>query len=529
MKKISLYIMALLTMGFAACNEDFETTTSPLSNPQESILQTTDVQFTPASISSINLADLIANDNPIVLGTVNVKDGAMPSGMGLKAVVHLDVANDFSNAVSVDAESMEGPGEIRILPSKLQDAYVNNFTRDPNTTTLYIRTNLYTTIGDESQACIGDPANSFFGNYTVNFTPVDEVGVKISKEYYPVVQKLDGSYEVGKKCTHSKKNVYDDPEFTTVIEALKDENGIRQDTKYGFIAVEDIDAFNGGNSSVMIGDGGNNMLAKGGNPFVGPADDGAVKYNITLDMEAMTIVIKPEIQFFCYYLYPNSAAAFNMKIEDPETYENYMFYQTDNTTYTYTTFWPNNNNGRSDLNIKLWEREAMKTGTTTKTWGFDGGSRDERKESGNLKQPGQWFGPLTEGFYTLTITMDEKKNNYTYKWTAWTEPITEYTNISIIGSINGDSWSTDVDLTQCAKASHNWCLLNFTLTADADLKFRANHNWDTKDWGGDGSQSLNKSVYTLKTGGENIKVPAGTYNFYLNDITGDWSILNVTE
>ena len=129
----------------------------------------------------------------------------------------------------------------------------------------------------------------------------------------------------------------------------------------------------------------------------------------------------------------------------------------------------------------------------------------------------------------MTITMDEEKNIHKYSFASIAAPSHEYTNISIIGTINGSNWDKDFELTQCAKAPHNWCMLDFELTADAKLKFRANKNWETKDWGGDGSQPISNVVYTLPKGSSDITVPAGKYDFYLNDITGDWTILKVSE
>ena len=42
-------------------------------------------------------------------------------------------------------------------------------------------------------------------------------------------------------------------------------------------------------------------------------------------------------------------------------------------------------------------------------------------------------------------------------------------------------------------------------------------------------KEIEDEKYYVKPGGENIKVPAGTYDFYLNDITGYWSIAKVAE
>jgi hypothetical protein len=206
-----------------------------------------------------------------------------------------------------------------------------------------------------------------------------------------------------------------------------------------------------------------------------------------------------------------------------------MYYKQDETTFSYTTFYPNNSTGKSWLSVKVWEREAMNAGDEANAWGYDGTGTKVRPETGGLKLAGLAIGPATEGWYTMTITMDEEKNKHKYSFVSIEEPTTSYTNISIIGTINGSNWDKDFELKQCAKAPHNWCLLDFELTAEAKLKFRANNNWDTKDWGGDGSQPISNVVYTLPKGSTDITVPAGKYDFYLNDITGDWTILKVVE
>jgi len=248
------------------------------------------------------------------------------------------------------------------------------------------------------------------------------------------------------------------------------------------------------------------------------------RVNFIVNLKENTVILVLSGPFYSYYLYTNSGG--NMNIADPETCENYMFYKTDKTTFTYTTFWPNNSAGKSVYNTKVWEREAMLVNSVTKTWGFNGTARGNRTEEGDFAQPGQWLGPLSEGWYTFEITMDEENETHSYKWTAIDEPTTSYTNISIIGTINGDSWTTDYDLTQCSSAPHNWYLMNFSIPEGVDLKFRANHGWE-KSWGGDGSKSIGRACYTLPAGYKNIKVSAGTYNFYLNDITGEWSIFKV--
>ena len=525
--------MALLTMVFAACTEDYTPASSPQSNPQESAVQPSAISFTPVNIAAIDLSKLakegiIVDDTPIPLGSVTVAEGALPANTIMKAKVDISKDADFAKFSTIECESMASTNTVSVLPSNLQATYYNNYTHSPNEAPLYMRISLYTLTNGTSEAMIGNPQTAAFypGNYTIAFTPVNEKGIYISTGYYAVVKQLDDSWKET-KFAHSDKDVYDDPVFTATIDALKNDAGVRFDTEYYIVAEEDLAAFKAGDLTLGFGKGDGESIKKGGPAFVGPATDGAAKYNLTLNMEKLAIVIEPEIHFYCYYLYTNSAA--NMAVEAPETSRNYMFYKSDETTFTYTTFWPNNSAGKSVYNTKVWEREAMLAGATTKTWGFSGGARAQRTVTGDFTQPGQWLGPLTEGWFTFTITMDEEHNKHSYKWTEIEAPTVEYTNISIIGTINGTSWDTDFELAKCAKAPHNWCLLGFELTADAKLKFRANKNWDTKDWGGDGSQPISPVVYTLPKGSTDITVPAGKYDFYLNDITGDWTILKVTE
>lgn len=522
MKKISFYIVALLTIILAACGDDYSVSTPPQSNPQESALQPSAITFNSIDVGSVNLRSLIENDAPISLGTVTIAEGAMPANTIMKARVDIAKTADFSDAYTIDAESMASTNIVGVLPSSLQAAYYNNFTHNPNLSTLYVRVKLFTVTNGTSEAIVGIPGSNFYGNYVIPFTPVDEKGVYISTDYYAVVKNADGEW-IETKFSHSTKDVYDDPQFTTTIDAVKTETNVRVLTEYYVVAAEDLTSFKAGDTTVAFGQGEGESMVKGGKAFTGAADDGASKYDLTINMEKQTLVCEPIIQFYCYYLYAN--AGNNMKVEAPETSRNYMFYKTGYNTFRYTTFWPNNVSGKSVYNVKVWEREAMLKNVTTKTWGFDGKATGARQESGKFAQPGQWMGPLTEGWYTLSINMDEENDIRSYQWTAVETPTVEYSHISVIGTINGTNWDTDFDLTQCAKAPHNWYLLDFELTAGAKLKFRANHNWDTKDWGGDDSQPLNPTVYTLPAGSSDITVPAGTYDIYLNDITGDWTIL----
>ena len=508
--------MALVAIVFTSCGDDYSTSTPPQSNLPESALKSDAIQFAPVNIGGINLQQLIAEDKPVELGTVTVAEGQMPKNTIVKARIDISRDADYSEYATVDCESMAETDKVTVLPSELQAAYYNEFTHNPNLTDLYIRIHLYTVTDGTSEAIVGTPGENYYGNYKVLFTPVNEGDRHIANAYYAMVLGLDGKW-IETKFDHEATDVYDDPVFTLSLEALTDAANVRHDTKYYIVADEDLEKFKAGDVKLGFGKGEGEGMLRGGDPFVGPALDGASKYNLTINMEKQTIVIEPVVIFHCYYLLTNSATMSNMKIVAPEEYRCYMFYKTSETTFTYTTFWPNNNNGSSQFNAKVWEREAMLAGATSSSWGFKGGNNDPRLESGDFKKAGGWLGPVTEGWYTFTITMDEENNIHKYQWTAVQET-EKYNQISIVGA-NGEK-----DLTQCKVAPHNWYLLDYEVTAETKVKFRANHA-DTKVWGGDGSQPITPVVYTLPTGNKEITVPAGTYDIFLNDITGNWTIL----
>ena len=101
----------------------------------------------------------------------------------------------------------------------------------------------------------------------------------------------------------------------------------------------------------------------------------------------------------------------------------------------------------------------------------------------------------------------------TYSWTKLDNQSPEaFNTVSLIGGFN--EWKGDVDMEQTAP--HNW-YVNHTFSSDTEMKFRSNHDW-TISWGGKAT-SLAGMIYTAEANGDNIVIPAGTYDIYFNDIT----------
>ncbi len=130
------------------------------------------------------------------------------------------------------------------------------------------------------------------------------------------------------------------------------------------------------------------------------------------------------------------------------------------------------------------------------------------------------------GYYTCSVDM----TNMTYSFEEVAETPSSYSTISITGDFNSWDTSAPVELSplvgnDSSQDYHNWYVLNCEIGSDGGLKFIANHGWDV-NWGAAVDIASN-SYGTGTQGGDNITVPAGTYNIYLNDITGDFVFVAV--
>lgn len=105
---------------------------------------------------------------------------------------------------------------------------------------------------------------------------------------------------------------------------------------------------------------------------------------------------------------------------------------------------------------------------------------------------------VTAGTYKITINVS--KNTYTIETYSW----------GIIGS-GARGWDDNDDVAMTYEGSTNsWVVKNIAL--DGEIKFRLNHSWGT-NFGADSTDNPAAALEgDIKSGGNNIKVPAGTYN-----------------
>lgn len=185
-----------------------------------------------------------------------------------------------------------------------------------------------------------------------------------------------------------------------------------------------------------------------------------------------------------------------------------LFYAQSQSTQSYTTQF------KDAGNLKIWAEDAF--GDWDNALGVDGS--DSNAASGTLTVGGKGAVVCPEPGKYYTITVDFDKMTYTWTKLDNQEP-TAYKTIGLIGGFN--SWGGDEAMTQVTP--HNW-YVHVTFAEATELKFRANGNWDDHDWG-DGGDVASQYYGKGTNGGGNIKVPAGTYNVFLNDITGDYAFV----
>ncbi len=310
MKKLNIFMSALLGLGLASCSENFDPEVGPQSNAQESVLQVGDVTVNTLLPDAISLADYIDEENgtekPISIGLATVKEGAMPENTVLHAEVMYSRDPSFTDFALTVAE-VNDAGEITLSPSSLQETYFNVITKNPNTTTLYMRTVLGTVTGGDAAAIIGKPGENFYAEKAVQFTPLNKL--TIAPAYYivggPNSDWAGSAVNRSIKFQHSGEDVYVDPVFTVTF------NAADGDTWFAIADDQACDAISSGDWSQLYGIVGGDSEAKEGkiarrselgadNSFKVPA--GAKKIRVTLNMMEQTYKVEAVSIADAYYL-----------------------------------------------------------------------------------------------------------------------------------------------------------------------------------------------------------------------------------
>ena len=503
--------MALLSTALASCNQDFETIFVPQTNPQESLLQTSDVSVNNNTPSTINLADYISEDGivkAIPIGLASVKEGAMPANSFLKAEVEFSKDADFANSIILDANSLDGEDQISVSASALQEAYFSEITRNPATTDLYIRTMLYTVTDGTSEACVGKPGENYYCQSTVKFTPLNKV--QISPAYYVIGAGAGWTTEGARsqQFNHSGADVYEDPIFSIIVDSGGDDC---------WFAIGDdaaLEAIDGGDWTKLFGTKGASEDLSGTMDYrynLGGDHSfhvtGAKKLKITLNMMEYSYTIEPINIADAYYLvggpedWAGSAASKSQKFSHSSASV------ADDPIFTYVL-----EGTGGDIWFAIGDDEACDAITNDGDWSKLFGTTSGNGENGlsgslsrrtSLSDDGSFKVDGTAKFIRIQINMAEM--TYTITPLNFNEYIYE-------AGVN-NNWGTEAQPLYCGDG--NGTYKGFFYAQDADwsggkgaFKFQAEfNNWDVNYGFGSG----NDSEGTLAEGGDNIMVTPGFY------------------
>ena len=387
MKKLSLYMMALLSAALVGCSKDnYDPEAGPQTYYPESPLAVSDVSVTRSTEpTSINIADYLneatLEEVAIPIGVAAVRDGAMPVNTILKAQVELSRDADFAEKIVLDANSLAESNVISIQPSELQDAYFNNITKNPATTELFVRTVLFTVTKGEAVAIIGEPGNNFFDSHSVSFTPLNKL--TIAPAYYIIGGPNDWqSSAINRtlKFQHSDEDVYVDPIFTVTFDASAGDTwfAIGDDTSCDAIANGDwnqLYGIVGGDNTATHGKLARRTEMGQDNSFKVPA--GAKKIRVTINMMEQTFDVEAVSIADAYYLVGGNGAWANDKSQkfshsDKDVFEDPVF------TYVLT--------GGSELWFAFGEAEALEAIDSNDWMQLYGYAGDEQGMSGNYER-----------------------------------------------------------------------------------------------------------------------------------------------
>ena len=258
--------------------------------------------------------------------------------------------------------------------------------------------------------------------------------------------------------THSGKDVYDDPIFTVLFPveadgdiwfAVADDKTVETgDWDNVFGAVE-------GNGMNLVGEPG--KIARRTECRKLNPDAGDASFKITIAGDAKFVKMTCNMLEGTYLL-------------EKINFDSFIYYAGD---------WTNWESGKKELALVDQNKGIyngyywIKAVDNASTWGFkfvDGSGNWYGGGNGSFSPTGGNMDPGEEGFYKIEVD-----------WANSSYVLTHITSVSIVGDATGDSsWKTDLDMTWTGEC---W---EYTGHLEAgQFKFRANHDWNGMNWGGD--------------------------------------------
>lgn len=477
-------------MSMVSCTEDYTDWANPQTNPEEEAVSFGDGSVTPVDV--INLADVTGDKVKVasIVAPTSTKDTYTPS---------------FK--INLDGQSFDIDADGNMAKADLVNYITGKYGKRP------VERDIDATL--DAWQSNGSIAAKMATSETFQVKAVPEAPF-IDAAYYLVGDLTEWGLDTKLKFAHSDADVYADPVFTLMFTTTKDDQCWKiipqgnvdkgniwavENAPEGVVGIEvDGDKAMSGKLLTTNSEGnkaGAGKIAKAG------------IYQMTINMMDYTYTIKqiaPE-----YYL----VGKLQGWSPEPENKTCLMYAETP-MVQSYTTQW------NDDANLKIW------LGSDWGDWNSAYGSAtmaDANTPTGSLKSDnnaGAIICPEPGAFYTFKVDF----STMTYSWTKLeNQNPTAYEKVGLIG-VGGD-WDNDVDMTEVTP--HNW-FIEKTIP-EGSFKIRANHKWDdTANWGFAEGQEFSSTGKLITSGGsKDIKVSAGKYRIFFNDITLEYAIIAVAE
>ena len=473
-------------MSMVSCTEDYTDWANPQTNPEEEAVAFGDGSVTPVEV--INLADVTGDKVKVasIVAPTSTKD-----------------SYKSSFKINLDGQSFDIDADGNMAKADLVNYITGKYGKRP------IERDIDATL--DAWQSNGSIAAKMATSETFQVKAVPEAPF-IDAAYYLVGDLTEWGLDTKLKFAHSDADVYADPVFTLMFTTTKDDQCWKiipqgnvdkgniwavENAPEGVVGIEvDGDKAMSGKLLTTNSEGnkaGAGKIAKAG------------IYQMTINMMDYTYTIKqiaPE-----YYL----VGKLQGWSPEPENKTCLMYAETP-MVQSYTTQW------NDDANLKIW------LGSDWGNWDNAYGAKDDGDNSveGKIAGSGAIVCPEPGAFYTFKVDF----STMTYKWTKLeNQNPTAYEKVGLIG-VGGD-WDNDVDMTEVTP--HNW-FIEKTIP-EGSFKIRANHEWnDAANWGFAEGQEFSSTGKLITSGGsKDIKVSAGKYRIFFNDITLEYAIIAVAE
>lgn len=473
-------------MSMVSCTEDYTDWANPQSNPEEEAVAFGNGSVAPVDV--INLADVTGDKVKVasIVAPTSTKDTYTPS---------------FK--INFDGQTFDIDADGNMAKADLVNYITGKWGKRPT------ERDIDATL--DAWQSNGSTAAKMATSETFQVKAIPEAPF-IDAAYYLVGDLTEWGLDTKLKFAHSDADVYEDPVFTLMFTTTKDDQCWKiipqgnvdkgniwavENAPEGVVGIEvDGDKAMSGKLLTTNSEGnkaGAGKIAKAG------------IYQMTINMMDYTYTIKqiaPE-----YYL----VGKLQGWSDNPKDKTCLMYAETP-MVQSYTTQW------NDDANLKIW------LGSDWGDWNNAYGAKDDGDNSveGKIAGSGAIVCPEPGAFYTFKADF----STMTYKWTKLeNQNPTAYEKVGLIG-VGGD-WVNDVDMTEVTP--HNWFIeKNFP---EGSFKIRANHEWnDAANWGFAEGQEFSSTGKLITSGGsKDIKIAAGKYRIFFNDITLEYAIIAVAE